>query len=112
MKSQSIKKHFITLEQQREKVYPTLKSISRVQLWERPKENKWSVGETIYHLYLIAKMLRIAATVTIPCTKSYARIVRNKPFYSDINDIYKDYNEKRGKGMKAPFILNPTKKNL
>lgn len=110
MKSQSMKKHFITLKQQREILYPTLKSLTKVQLWERPKENKWSIGETIYHLYLITKMLRVAAIITIPCTKLFARMMRNKPFDSHINDIYKEYTEKRGKGMKAPFILNPSKK--
>ncbi|KOO49144.1 DinB family protein [Viridibacillus arvi] len=110
MKSQSMEKHFTTLKQQREILYPTLKSLTKVQLWERPKKNKWSIGETIYHLYLITKMLRVAAIITIPCTKLFARMMRNKPFDSDINDIYKQYKEKHGKGMKAPFILNPPKK--
>lgn len=110
MKSQSMEKHFTTLKQQREILYPTLKSLTKVQLWERPKKNKWSIGEMIYHLYLITKMLRVAAIITIPCTKLFARMMRNKPFDSDINDIYKQYKEKHGKGMKAPFILNPPKK--
>jgi hypothetical protein len=111
MRSESMKKHFITIKQQREMLFPTIKSISRVQLWERPK-SKWSIGETMYHLYLITRMLRVAATITIPCTKLFAQMMRNKPFDTNIVDIYKEYREKHGKGMKAPFILNPPKKDI
>lgn len=110
MKSQSMQNHFTTLEQQRETIFPALQSLSNFQLWERPQENKWSIGETMYHLYLITKMLRVAATITIPCTKVFARMRRNKSFDTEINDIYKEYKEKHGKGMKAPFILNPPQK--
>ncbi|WP_100012563.1 DinB family protein [Lentibacillus sediminis] len=108
MKSQSMQNHFITLERQREAIFPALQSLSMAQIWKRPQENKWSIGETMYHLYLITKMLRVAAVITIPCTKVFARMRRNKPFDSEINDIYKDYKEEHGKGMKA--ILDPPKK--
>lgn len=110
MKSESMRTHLITLKQQRDRLLPTLKSLSMAQLWERPEENKWSIGESIYHLFLITKMLRVAAIITIPCTKLYARMTRNKPFDRNINDIYEEYKEKHGKGMKAPFILNPPNK--
>ncbi|TQR21402.1 DinB family protein [Psychrobacillus vulpis] len=110
MKSESIKKHFTTLEKQRESLFPTLKSLSMTKLWERPEENKWSIGESIYHLFLITKMLRVAAIITIPCTKFYAQMMRNKSFEHSINDIYKEYKEKHGKTMNAPFILNPSNK--
>ncbi len=110
MKSQSMKRHFITLKQQRDSLFPKLQSLSMAQLWERPEENKWSIGESIYHLFLITKMVRVAAIITIPCTKLYARMTRNKPFDRDIHDIYQEYKEKHGKGMKAPFILNPPNK--
>ena len=110
MKSQSMRTHFLTLKQQRDSILPTLKSLSMAQLWERPEENKWSIGESIYHLFLIAKMLRVAAIITISCTKLYAKMMRNKPFDCDINDIYKEYKEKHGRGMKSPFILNPPNK--
>ncbi len=55
-------------------------------------------------------MLQIAAIITIPCTKIFARMVRNKRFNREIHDIYKEYKEIHGKGMKAPFILNPPAK--
>ncbi|NMD69386.1 DinB family protein [Bacillus sp. DNRA2] len=110
MKSQSMRTHFLTLKQQRDSIFPTLKSLSMAQLWERPEENKWSIGESIYHLLLIIKKLRVASIITIPCTRLYAKMTRNKPFDCEINDIYKEYKEKHGKGMKSPFILNPLNK--
>lgn len=110
MKSSSMRNHFLTLTQQRDSFLPTLKSLTMAQLWERPEEDKWSIGESIYHLFLIAKMLRVAAIITIPCTKLYAKMMRNKPFDCDINDIYQEYSEKHRKGMNAPFILNPPQK--
>ncbi|WP_018924443.1 DinB family protein [Salsuginibacillus kocurii] len=110
MKSQSMNKHYRTLIQQREKLFPTLQSLEKVQLWEKPKANKWSIGETMYHLYLMIKTARIAASITIPSTTLVARRRRHKPFAADIHDIYTEYKEKHGKGMKAPFILNPPKK--
>ncbi|WP_428911789.1 DinB family protein [Niallia sp. Krafla_26] len=110
MKSQIMRTHFITLKQQRDNLLPTLQPLSRAQLWERPVENKWSIGESLYHLFLITKMLRVAAIITIPCTKLYARMTRNKPYDCYIHDIYKEYKEKHGRGMKSPFILNPPNK--
>ncbi|WP_010099256.1 DinB family protein [Ornithinibacillus scapharcae] len=109
MKSCSMNKHFKTLEMQRSRILPILESLSLDELWERPQENKWSIGETMYHLYLITRMLRVAAKITIPSTILIARMRKNKPFETEIHDIYKEYKEKKMKGMKAPFILDPPK---
>lgn len=110
MKSRSMKKHFETLEQQRHMLFPVLESLSFNQLWERPKPNKWSIGEAMYHLYLITRMLRVAAQITIPSMKLFAQMRRNKPFETETYDIYKEYQQKNKRGMKAPFILDPPKK--
>ncbi|OZI12412.1 hypothetical protein CEW92_06735 [Bacillaceae bacterium SAS-127] len=107
MKSESIEFHFNTLEQQREILFPTVESLTMNQLWERPSDGKWSIGESIYHLYLMMKVLRVAAVITIPCTKLYAKSVRRKLYATSIHDIYQEYGNKRKKSMKAPFVLNP-----
>lgn len=109
MKSRSLNKHFKTLENQRNTILPKLEALPFDELWKRPQEDKWSVGETIYHLYLLAKTLRVAAKVTIPATILFARLRKNKPFETEIHDIYKEHKEKNKKGMKAPFILVPPK---
>lgn len=109
MKSENISKHFHTLHVQRNQFLPHLHSLSQEQLWYRHNDGKWSIGEHFYHLYLIARMLKVAikfSFILIP----YAKLRRNTPFATDIHDIYAEYKEKHGRGMKAPWILIPSKK--
>ncbi|MFD0771176.1 DinB family protein [Bacillus sp. CGMCC 1.60114] len=110
MQSESIARHFNTLNQQRYCFFQKIQFISNDKLWEQ-KEGKWSIGEHIYHLYLILRMVKIATRfsfVLIP----YAKMRRKKAFANQIHDIYAEYKEKHGRGMKAPFILVPPKKVL
>ncbi|MRG85969.1 DinB family protein [Salinibacillus xinjiangensis] len=107
MKSLSIQHHFSTLERQRQMLFPQLNTLSNEQLWSRPAKEKWGVGESIYHLYLMMKLVKHAATLTIPSMKLYSRFVKDKPFPRETYDIYQEYKEKKKKGMKAPFVLNP-----
>ena len=60
MKSENIAKHFQTLHTQRNEFLPHLHSLSQEQLWYRKRGQKWSTGEHFYHLYLIARMLKVA----------------------------------------------------
>ncbi|WP_144559548.1 DinB family protein [Bacillus thuringiensis] len=108
MKSENIAKHFQTLHVQRNEFLPHLHSLSQEQLWYRSKNGKWSIGEHYYHLYLIARMLKVAIKFSFPLIP-YAKLRRNTPFETDIHDIYAEYKEKHGRGMKAPWILIPSK---
>lgn len=88
---------------------PQIQALSQEQLWDRKDEGKWSVGEHVYHFYLILRMLKVATKfsfVLIP----YAKVKRNKPFATEIYDIYAEYKEKKGRGMYAPRILIPPQK--
>ncbi|WP_436864197.1 DinB family protein [Bacillus fungorum] len=109
MKSQNISKHFQTLHVQRNDFLPHLHSLSQEQLWYRKEDKKWSIGEHFYHLYLIARMLKVAIKVSLTLFL-YAKLRKNATFATDIHDIYAEYKEKHGKGMKAPWILIPSKK--
>ncbi|QED47767.1 DinB family protein [Cytobacillus dafuensis] len=109
MKSESISKHFQTLSQQRSLFTHEIQFLSQEKLWNRKEDGKWSIGEHLYHLYLITRMLKVAtkfSLVLIP----FAKMKRNKPFSTEIHDIYAEYKEKKGRGMKAPSILIPPKK--
>ncbi|MGG0237684.1 DinB family protein [Bacillus rhizoplanae] len=110
MKSESMTHHFQTLRQQRHCFFQKIQFISNDKLWDQ-KEGKWSIGEHIYHLYLILRMVKVATKfsfVLIP----YAEMRRKKSFANQIHDIYTEYKEKHGRGMRAPFILVPPKKVL
>ncbi|PGK38934.1 hypothetical protein CN907_13830 [Bacillus anthracis] len=109
MKSQNISKHFQTLHVQRNEFLPHLHSLSQEQLWYRKEDKKWSIGEHFYHLYLIARMLKVAIKVSLTLFP-YAKLRKNATFATDIHDIYAEYKKKHGKGMKAPWILIPSKK--
>ncbi|MGZ9584324.1 DinB family protein [Paenibacillus marinisediminis] len=109
MKSESISKHFDTLTEQRYQLAETLQSMSLEQLWYRYTEGKWSIGEHIYHLYLITRMLKVATKLSLVLTP-YAKWRRNKPFATEIHDIYAEFKEKKGRGMRAPWILIPPKR--
>lgn len=111
MKSENISKHFHTLHVQRNEFLPHLHSLSQEQLWYRKEDKKWSIGEHFYHLYLIAKMLKVAIKFSLTLIP-YAKLRKNAPFATDIHDIYAEYKEKHGKGMKAPWILIPSKKSI
>lgn len=109
MKSESMSKHFHTLTQQRDQFTLDIKSLSQEQLWYQKEEGKWSIGEHVYHLYLILRMVKVATKfsfVLIP----YAKMRRNKPFVTEIHDIFEEFGQRKGRGMKAPWILVPPKK--
>ncbi|MDC2867046.1 DinB family protein [Bacillus sp. BP-3] len=108
MKSESILHHFQILQQQRHCFFQKIEDISSEQLWHQ-KEGKWSIGEHLYHLYLITRMLKVATKLSFVLIP-YAKMRRKKSFQNQIHDIYAEYKEKHGKGMKAPFILVPPKK--
>jgi len=109
MKSESLSKHFHTLSQQRDPIMLKIQSLPQEKLWDRKEDGKWSIGEHLYHLYLILRMLKVATKfsfILIP----YAKIKRNSPFPTEIHDIYTEFKEKKGRGMKAPWILVPPKR--
>ena len=109
MKSTSMAKHFRTLQAQRAHYLPAIHSLSQEELWRVTREGKWSIGEHFYHLYLILKMLHTATKYFLFLTP-IAKMRRNKPFSTEIHDIYEEYQSKKGQGMRAPGILVPPKK--
>jgi len=109
MKSNSMATHFHTLQEQRVHYLPYIQSLPQNQLWHREVEGKWSIGEHFYHLYLILKMLKTATKCSLLLTP-YAKIRRNKPFATEIHDVYEEFKNKKGRGMRAPAILVPPKK--
>ena len=109
MKSTSMGNHFLTLQEQRAQYLPAIHSLSQEELWRVTRERKWSIGEHFYHLYLILKMLHTATKYSLFLTP-FAKMRRNKPFATEIHDIYEEYQSKKGQGMRAPGILVPPKK--
>lgn len=109
MKSTSMAKHFLTLQVQRQHYLPAIHSLSQEEFWRVTREGKWSIGDHFYHLYLILKMLHTVTKYSLYLSP-IVKIRRNKPFSTEIHDIYEEYQSKKGQGMRAPGILVPPKK--
>ncbi|GGE61987.1 DinB family protein [Priestia taiwanensis] len=109
MKSTSISRHFDTLEKQRELFIPNVKLLSKEQLWYRMNDGKWSIGEHLYHLYLMVRMIKVVTKCSFVLLP-YAKLRRNAPFETEIHDIFVAFQEKKGRGMSAPFVIAPPKK--
>ncbi|WP_374068095.1 DinB family protein [Paraliobacillus sp. JSM ZJ581] len=103
-----MKKHFQKLYIQREEMNKEIMKF-RDKEWNRPYKDKWSWGETYYHLYLMMKWFRRLSMIYIPLSKPIASLRKNKPYNVHSYDIYEQFNDKYQRGMKAPFILVPPK---
>lgn len=108
MKSKYMKNYFTVIYEQREEFANELKNLENKE-WERPQEDKWSIGETYYHLYLMIKLFRQLNKTFLPIAKPVAKLRSGKSYKLQSEDIFTEYNEKHNKPMKAPFVLMPPK---
>ncbi|WP_366248519.1 DinB family protein [Terribacillus aidingensis] len=108
MKSSYMQEHFETIYLQRRRFEENIRKYSNRE-WMRPQPDKWSIGETYYHLYLLLKRFRQLNKVYIPVSKPFSVFKKRASYQTKIEDIYRAYREKHGKPMKAPSILLPPK---
>ncbi|WP_404452285.1 DinB family protein [Virgibacillus necropolis] len=106
MKSEQINRHFQQLKQQRDTFYKD-KGINFEEPWRRPMPDKWSIGESLYHLLLMVRLFRRFSTIYIPVMMPLAYLRRNKPYKIETHDIYQDYQKKKKKSMNAPLLIKP-----
>ncbi|QXE03300.1 DinB family protein [Terribacillus sp. DMT04] len=103
-----MKRHFESIYWQRE-AFGGHTLAEQHQEWVRPLPDKWSIGETYYHLYLLLKRFRQLNLAYIPLAKRFIRTGKRRPYKTEIADIYQAYRNKHGKPMRAPSILLPPK---
>lgn len=109
IRSKSIAEHFQLLQKQREDFFED-EQVQFKDLWTRPLAEKWSVGESLYHLLLMLKVFRRFSVVYIPIMKPVAAMRKNKQYPTTIHDIYQAYTEKHQRGMSAPPFVKPPEK--
>lgn len=109
MKSKYMKEHFHKLYEQREVMKNEIRSFYGEE-WKRPYKDKWSIGETYYHLFLMIKWFRRLNKIYLPLSKPIATVIKDKNYKTQSDDVYNRYKEKHHKSMKAPFILVPPKR--
>ncbi|MEG0386099.1 MAG: DinB family protein [Solibacillus sp.] len=108
MESRYMKSYFTTIYEQREEFANELKNFENKE-WERPLDDKWSFGETYYHLYLMIKLFKQFNKTFLPIAKPIAKIRSGKSYKFYSEDIYTEYKEKHNKPMNAPFVIVPPK---
>ncbi|WP_408607805.1 DinB family protein [Bacillus xiapuensis] len=108
MKSKYMEKHFRKIYEQREGMKKEIRSFEGEE-WKRPYQDKWSIGETYYHLFLMIKWFRRLNKIYLPLSKPIAAVIKDKTYKTQSEDVYKQYKEKHHKPMKAPFIIVPPK---
>lgn len=106
MKSDKMNMYFNQLITQREVFY------NEAQLnfddgWSRPLPDKWSIGETLYHLVLMTRFFRRLSNFYIPIMLPVAYARKRKPYPTETYNIYAEYQQKKERAMKAPAIINP-----
>lgn len=111
MVSNSMEKHFTALLQERNRIFPQITKLTVEELWFRPSENKWSIGEILYHIYLLIRVFKKASIVFIPLTYPIAVLRKNKAYKTTSIDIYQQYKD-RGKKIKPLCRLFLLKKWL
>lgn len=76
-------------------------------IFNRVEKDKWSIGESIYHVYLELKMLRRIMNFTRPLLQLYTKV--RKPKVTEKRTELENFYEKRQ--VPAPFILSPKKRD-
>jgi hypothetical protein len=80
------------LDAQRESAFTALAGLTDSQLWQRPEPKEWSIGEILNHNYLLfASFLPIVQWLW-KLGSWYGRLRRNRPYETEIEDLYRDPN--------------------
>jgi DinB superfamily len=77
------------LDDQREAIFKELGPLSDAVLWYRPGPKVWSIGEHLDHTRVINCFTRRLMIVYFPVASIFARLVRQRPYQADIDNVYK-----------------------
>ncbi len=78
------------MDSQREASFAALKGITDSQLWQRPASKEWSIGEILDHNYLLFASFLPIVQWTWKLNGWYGRLRRNRPYKTEIEDLYRD----------------------
>lgn len=72
-------------------------------IYRRVQDDKWSIGEVVYHCYLLVKLTRQLSEVYLPVSRLFMKVSRFKAgeYNGGMENIY------AGPTMKAPKFLEP-----
>lgn len=88
------------LDLQRESALAALDGLTDSNLWQRPAPKEWSIGEILDHNTLLFVSLYPILVLMWRLNGWYARLRRNRPYQTEIEDLYRDDVYKQVKQFK------------
>lgn len=78
------------LDSQRETTFTALEGLTDSHLWQRPAPKEWSIGEILDHNYLLIASSYPLVKWMWKWNSWYGRLRRNRPYETEIADLYRD----------------------
>lgn len=97
------------MDTQRESVFAVLDGLTDAQLWERPAPKEWSIGEILDHNYLLMASSYPIVKVMWNQFGWYGKLKRNRPYATEIGDVYRDPKFPQWVGFMWTPRFNPRK---
>ena len=101
MRSDTLREHFSRMEAQRQPVHDALITLPPDTLWDRPSDDRWSMGETLQHVCKMMRLFRRAAAVALLVERPFAYARRRRPYPTRSRDLFS------GRAMRAPRLIQP-----
>ena len=87
---QAVPRYLDLLDAQRESTFAALEGLTDSQLWQRPAPKEWSIGEILSHNYLLIASFYPVIQWIWKLNGWYGRRRRNRPYATEIKDLYRD----------------------
>ncbi|MEN9564673.1 MAG: hypothetical protein RIR73_2917 [Chloroflexota bacterium] len=97
------------MDSQRESVFAVLDGLTDAQLWERPAPKEWSIGEILDHNFLLMASSYPILKFMWAWLGWYGQMKRNRPYQTEIGDVYRDPKFPQWVGFMWTPRFNPRK---
>lgn len=102
-----LREYLDLMDAQREDMFSRLENITRDELWRRPGQNKWSIGENIDHLRVIYASTLNLFNIAWISLYPLAYLRREKPFQAGIDNVYRRHGFPQNVGWIWPPKYTP-----
>lgn len=84
----ALEAHLALMHGQREALFAAIADVPEAALWARPNPKKWSAGEHLDHTRVLNRSFRRLFAAAWPVLAPWARRRADRPYASDIDDVY------------------------
>ena len=89
MTAPAVNRYLDLLDAQREAAFAACAGLSSAQIWQRPAQSEWSIGEILNHNCLVLDSFFPFAKFAWRYFGWYGRRRRTRPYVSEIDDVYR-----------------------